>query len=249
MAPPTGQLVERRPDPRLRPVVAGRYAGWTLRPDRIDRFVVPAHVSVPLVIKIEDSALRPPEFVHGAAARPTPFEGGCAARYVQVDLTPLGAYRILGVPMHQIAGRLVDVSDLIGRREIIDTVRDAPSWAARFTAIDRFLLTRIEIAPPVSDQVAFAWRELIRSGGTAPIRGICRETGWSHKHLITRFREQVGLTPKLAARVIRFQRVLRQLDSGTGWARIANRCGYADQAHLIRDFAEFAGTTPARVRR
>src|SRR4051794_12041271 len=90
---PPAAPVARAPDPRLRSTVACRYAGWTLRPDRVDRFVVPAHTSVQLVLKVEESASRPPEFVHGAAVRHTAFEGGCAPCYLQVDLTPLGAYR------------------------------------------------------------------------------------------------------------------------------------------------------------
>lgn len=240
--------VTRAPDPRLRSIVARGHAGWTRRPDRLGRFVVPAHTSVLLVLKVEDSALRPPEFVLGAAIRHTGFEGGCAPRYVQVELTPLGAYQALGIPMHHIAGQLVDLADVLGResRRLGGAVRDAATWSERFDAIDRFLLGRVAAAPIVTDDVAFAWRELMSCGGTVPIRSICREVGCSHKHLITRFREQIGLTPKRAARVIRFERVLRRIDGAPepDWARLAAECGYADQAHLIRDFGEFAGTTP-----
>jgi AraC-like DNA-binding protein len=86
----------------------------------------------------------------------------------------------------------------------------------------------------------------VASGGMTTIRGICREIGWSHKHLITRFRQQVGITPKRAARLIRFERVLRRVaDVGRpDWGELAVECGYADQPHLIRDFRQFAGTTP-----
>lgn len=247
-APPTTP-VARAPDPRLGSIVACGYAGWTLRPDRMDRFVVSAHTSVQLVVKVEDSALRPPEFVHGAAIRPIAIEGGCAPCYLQVELTPLGAYQVFGIPMHHIAGQLVDLADVLGRasRRLGDAVRDAATWPERFDAIDRFLLGRVNAAPIVTDDVAFAWRELTVSGGAVPIRNICGEVGWSHKHLITRFRQQTGLTPKRAARVIRFERVQRRIagDPQPDWVRLAAECGYSDQAHLIRDFGEFAGTTPA----
>jgi AraC-like DNA-binding protein len=249
MTTPSGQPVAARPDPRLRSVVAADYTGWTRRADRADRFVVPAHLSVLLILKIEDSAIRPPEFVHGAAAAPTVCDGGCAPRYLQIDLTPLGAYRAFGVPMHQLSGQLVDLADLLGHesRKFTGAVRDAATWPERFAAVDRFLLGRLQEARAVDGRVAFAWQRLVSSGGAAPIRDISRETGWSHKHLITRFREQVGLTPKRAARVLRFERVLHHLDGGPppDWARLAAKVGYADQAHLIRDFAEVAGTTPA----
>lgn len=239
----------RGSDPRLRSVVARGYAGWTLRPDRMGRFVVPAHTSVQLVLKVDDSALRPPEFVHGAAIQRTVIEGGCAPRYLQIELTPLGAYRVLGIPMHHIAGQLVDLADVLGResRRLGDAVRDAATWDERFDAVDRFLLGRADAGSMVTDEVAVAWRELVATGGAVPIRGICREIGWSNKHLITRFRQQVGITPKRAARVIRFERVLRRIggDPQPDWARLASECGYSDQAHMIREFGEFGGTTPA----
>lgn len=246
---PAGAAVHWAPDPRLRSVVAGGYDGWTTQPGRTSGFVVPAHASVQLVIKVEDSALRPSEFVHGTADRPTVIDGGCAPRYLQLDLTPLGAYRVFGVPMHQLAGRLVDLADVLGAdgRRLGAAVRDAPTWRGRFQAVDRYLIGRVGSAPAVTGDVALAWLELKRSSGSVPIRAICREVGWSHKHLITRFKEQVGLTPKRAARVIRFEQVLRRLDAvpRPDWARLATECGYADQAHLIREFAEFTGSTPA----
>jgi AraC-like DNA-binding protein len=238
----------RMPDPRLRSIVACKYAGWTLRPDRMDRFVVPAHTSVQLVFKVEDSALRPPEFVHGAAIRHTVFEGGCAPRYLQVELTPLGAYRAFGIPMHHIAGQLADLADVVGRkgRRLGDQIRNANTWRERFDAIDRFLVGQVAAAPVVTDGVAFAWEQLMTTGGAVPIRAICREVGWSQKHLIARFRQQTGLTPKRAARVIRFERVLRRISGAAHMdlARLAAECGYSDQAHLIRDFGEFTGMTP-----
>jgi methylphosphotriester-DNA--protein-cysteine methyltransferase len=211
--------------------------------------VLPARTSVQLVMKIEDSAVRPPEFVHGVPTRFTVIDGGCAPKYVEVELSPLAAYRLLGTPMHHFAGQLVDLVDLLGRdgRRLGEEVRDASTWQERFRAIDRCLLDRLETAPPVATEVEYAWRQLVASGGMRPIRGICTEIRWSHKHLITRFRHQVGIAPKHAARLIRFERVLGRVAdvARPDWGALAVECGYADQSHLIRDFREFAGTTPA----
>jgi methylphosphotriester-DNA--protein-cysteine methyltransferase len=79
-----------------------------------------------------------------------------------------------------------------------------------------------------------------------PIGRVAEEVGWSHKHLITRFRRQVGLRPKTAARLVRFDGVLGRLDGRQplDWGLVAREAGYADQAHLIRDFHQFTGTTP-----
>ena len=87
---------------------------------------------------------------------------------------------------------------------------------------------------------------LVTSGGTVPIAQLAEEVGWSHKRLIARFRHQLGLRPKTAARLVRFEGVLRRLDErrGLDWGQIAREAGYADQAHLIRDFHQFTGATP-----
>jgi methylphosphotriester-DNA--protein-cysteine methyltransferase len=98
-------------------------------------------------------------------------------------------------------------------------------------------------APP---QVGWAWRRLVTTGGTVPIGQIADEVGWSHKHLIVQFRRQAGLRPKTAARLIRFDRVWRHVDQRRplDWGQVAADTGYADQAHLIRDFRQFTGNTP-----
>lgn len=233
----------------LRSGLVRSYAGWSRPPDRAGRFVLPARVSVQLVLKVVDSAVRPPEFAHGVRSGYSVIDGGCAPSYVEVELSPLGAFRLFGTPMDRLAGQLVDLVDVLGRpaRQLGSIVRDSPSWRERFGAIDRCLLGRLGDAPPVAPEVALAWRQLVTSRGTVSIRSICREVGWSHKHLITRFRQQVGLTPKRAARILRFERVLRHASrtARPDWVELAVSCGYADQAHLIRDFREFAGTTPA----
>jgi AraC-like DNA-binding protein len=112
-----------------------------------------------------------------------------------------------------------------------------------------FLPGRLEIGPRPSPEVAWAWRRLLDSGGAIPIGRLAAEVGWSHKHLITQFRQQVGLRPKTAARLVRFDRVWRRLDQSGGrpeWADLAHDAGYADQAHLIREFRRFTGMTPTQ---
>jgi len=121
------------------------------------------------------------------------------------------------------------------------------TWTERFAALDDFLLHRIGNGPAPAPEVRWAWRRLVSSDGPVPIGLLARQAGWSHKHLITKFRQQVGLTPKTAARLLRFEHAWRQLGGGepAHWDRLAADGGYADQSHLIREFREFTGGTPA----
>ena len=107
------------------------------------------------------------------------------------------------------------------------------------------------LAHPDPRQPPVAWRQLLRTGGTARISDLAAETGWSGRHLTGRFRTEIGLTPKAAARVIRFDRarhllISKAADSEYRLADLAAACGYFDQAHLAREFRALAGCPPSQ---
>ena len=104
-------------------------------------------------------------------------------------------------------------------------------------------------ASPPAD-VAWAWRILERTHGAAPIGWICGRLGRSRRHLATSFHEQVGLPPKTIARIFRFERAVSLLGAGShSLGEVAVECGYYDQAHLNRDFREFADASPGAFAR
>jgi AraC-like DNA-binding protein len=235
------------PQPRLRSVLPRGYRGFT-EATTPRHLVVPAHTSVPLVVKLLDSAHRPPAFVMGPHGSSTVLEGDCAPAYLEVLVAPLGAYTLLGLPMDELSGQTVDLVDVLGAaaRRLAEQLRETPSWRQRFALVDQFLLRRLDDGPQPAPEVAWAWKRLVATGGAVPIRRLADEVGWSHKHLIDRFRQQVGLPPKTAARLVRLKGVWRRLDERRplDWAQVAADIGYADQAHLVRDFRQFTGTTP-----
>ena len=78
------------------------------------------------------------------------------------------------------------------------------------------------------------------------ISDLVARSGWSQRHVISRFRDQIGVKPKMAASVIRFERAATALSSRQfSPAELAVAYGYADQSHLTREFVRFAGDTPA----
>jgi methylphosphotriester-DNA--protein-cysteine methyltransferase len=72
-------------------------------------------------------------------------------------------------------------------------------------------------------------------------------TGWSRKRLWARFRAQIGIPPKRAARLARFDEAVHRLAAGVDPAQVAAEGGYTDQSHLHREVVGFTGTTPGRV--
>jgi AraC-like DNA-binding protein len=167
---------------------------------------------------------------------------------VQVNFKALGAWQFLGVPMDSLTNRVVELEDILGTnaRRLVAQMQDAPDWMSRFDMLDTFILARFEHAAPASPAVRWAWRKLNETGGLVSVGSLAKELGRSRKHLIAQFRREIGLPPKTLARIIRFGRVTKVLKRTdiTSWVHVANQCGYYDQAHLIRDFREFAGTTP-----
>ena len=125
--------------------------------------------------------------------------------------------------------------------------RNSPWWMGVHPRVDQFRLRRLERGPRPSPEVGWAWERLVATDGAVPIGRIANEVGRSHKHLIAKFRQQIGLRPKTAARLVRLDGVWRRLDEDRrrlDWGQLAAEAGYADQGHLIRDFHQFTGTTP-----
>ncbi len=236
------------PHPALRPYLAHDYVGITEATDQERGLLLPATTSVLMIVKIQDSPLRPPAFVNGVHGSFSVIDGACSPSYLEVRLSPLGAFGLLGLPMDELNDKIVDLKDILGAdgRLLGDTTRDAPTWARRFQVLDGFLLGRLAQARLPAPEVVTAWARLEASAGAVPIGRIAKDVGWSHKHLITRFRQQIGLSPKTAARLLRFERVSRQVteDPGAPWAQVAADAGYTDQAHLVRDFRQFTGSAP-----
>ena len=170
----------------------------------------------------QDVVQRPPEALLGA-------EGQCTDPGVQ----PVGADEQVGLDHGGVGERGAHAGGALG--DGLD--------------LDAYLLRQAQDGPDPSPEVARAWRRLLASGGKVPIGRLAGEVGWSHKHLITRFRQQVGVPPKTAARLIRFGAVWRRLAThpAARWDAIAADSGYADQAHLIRDFHQFTGTSPTAL--
>ncbi|MFJ9826390.1 helix-turn-helix domain-containing protein [Streptomyces sp. NPDC101160] len=189
--------------------------------------------------------------VSGLHTRARVLGHGGEAYGVELALAPWAAYRIFGSPLGELADTLADPADVLGARarHLGEALAETPGWPERFALLDATLLrwtAEAEAAPGPAPAVLEAWRVLERSGGAIPIHEVASETGWSMRHLESRFREQLGISPKRLARVLRLNRAIRLLTSGRPAADTAAECGLYDQAHLSREFKALTGLPPGR---
>lgn len=167
---------------------------------------------------------------------------------VQCNLTPLAARMLFDLPLSELTGAVVDLDDLLPRtaRRLAERLAALPTWDDRLDAFEALLTARLAAPPARMAPVAWAWRRLLDTGGAAEIGGLARELQCSPRHLIALFRDHVGVPPKQAARLVRFDRLVSRLRARVpvAWADLAAELGYADQAHLVREFRRFTGITP-----
>jgi AraC-like DNA-binding protein len=181
----------------------------------------------------------------GPHSEPTIIERSEDEAVIGVHFKPGGAFPFLGMPADELTNQTVMLEDLWGpvaAADLRDQLAAAPTTAARFSLLERFLTRDVAWHPAV----AFAVDEICRDPGSA-VGDIADRAGVSRRRLADVFREQVGLTPKVFGRIRRFQGVLQRIGDAPAvdWSETALACGYFDQAHLIRDFNEFCGMTPA----
>jgi AraC-like DNA-binding protein len=259
----SAELVTRAP----RPALAGSIVGLTWYAER-----APAPVTfrelpctyVPVIIDLDDGWAvadgrrpeRPAErlgsFVAGLCDGPVIVTHGGTARCLQLDLTPLAARRLLGVPMAELANRSVDLGDVVGpaAAELAERIDGAGTPERAFAIVEDAVQARLAAAPAADPGVAWSLGRLGVSGGRAPVGGLAKELGWSHRRLIARFRDAVGMPPKRVGRIVRLERLLARVEApeAPDWARAAAELGFADQAHLAREVRELTGLTPTALR-
>ena len=251
------ELAQARPAADLAGAVV-RYAGyvestaWALDQREVAAPVVPLIINLGAPFRVRLGSASDAGEAHGSFVAGL-YDGYAdvaalgPAHCLQLDLTPLGARRLLALPMQELAGRTVDLRLVAGRSadELAERLHHAAGWRARFALLDGFVRRRLAAAPLPSPAVARAWQQLVASGGRVRIGEIARAIGWSRKQQALRFAREIGLGPKTVARILRFARARRAILGGAGdWAGLALDCGYADQAHLIREFQALAGATP-----
>lgn len=163
-----------------------------------------------------------------------------------IHFRPGGAFPFLPLPADELQNQHVSLDALWGRNSLRERLLGVPTTAEKFRILEAALLERRRRALARHPAVALALREISAAPECCLVGELCDRAGLSSRRFIELFRSQVGLTPKLFARVRRFQQVLSRIRPGqpVDWLEVALGAGYYDQAHFIHDFRDFSGMTP-----
>ncbi|GAA4531170.1 helix-turn-helix domain-containing protein [Amycolatopsis samaneae] len=247
----------RTPHPVVRPLVT-RYVGYAQR-----NVTLPVHRGLPsrhvtLIISLEgpvrmagprpEYTKRAQAFVGGLHTEAILIEQDLVQAGIHLELDPLGVRTLLGVTAAELSGHVVglDELDLPDLASLPERLVETPTWQQRFAILDEVLTARAgEVVEP-APELGEAWRRMRGAAGQVRVADLAGEIGWSRRHFGERFRAELGLAPKQAARVLRFERAGALIRRGgpVDLAGIAVECGFYDQAHLSNEWRALAGCSP-----
>ena len=186
-------------------------------------------------------------WLSGLHARPVVIDCPGRVRTLGVRLKPAGCLALVSRPLHEISGWTLDLADLVGgaAQELAERCFEADSTDDRLRQAAAWFEERTARAAPALSAVAWTAARIERSAGTTSIGALREEAGLSKSRLAVAFREQIGLSPKVYARIFRFQRLLGLIHGGApSLAEAALDTGYYDQPHMTAEFRELSGMAP-----
>ena len=255
------QYVEHEPGPELR----GRARFWRLTGDGPARAaelepVLPdgrveliVHLGDPFAIGREDRReLQPRALLAGPGTEPVLLAPTGRIDVIGVRLEAGVAARLLDVPMAELVDRIPQLDEVAGdfARGLGEELAE-PCRGERWNEVLERRLTGALDRSRATGVLAFedVVARIRSTGGRTPVNRLAHDAGLSSRQLERHFRERAGLGPKTFARLVRFQRALALLRRpGASLSAVAARCGYFDQAHMVRDFRQFARESPSRIR-
>jgi AraC-like DNA-binding protein len=188
-------------------------------------------------------------FLAGQTTRPLLIRSRGPVRILGISFLPHGASGLLGHPIDELTDSIVPIEVLspVLSREL-DRVRDPAPLLVQLGRLETILQTFAANSGGEDRLVSHAVDRIIETGGGLDVRTLAGDLSISPRQLERRFRDRVGITPKLFSRIQRFQGVFQAIERVPhNWVDAALSCGYYDQAHLIRDFRDFAGEPPAAL--
>jgi AraC-like DNA-binding protein len=165
-----------------------------------------------------------------------------------VRFQPSGAYPFLRTPLSEITDRIESLDSLIGRDadETIERIAAAAGFEDRICVFEGFFLGSLNASETSDDTACRLSRAVLERRGQISVSELCSYSGLGERTLERTFQRFVGLPPKTFARIIRFQHLVRRIETADSnrLLETALDFGYYDQSHMIREFREFACKSP-----
>jgi AraC-like DNA-binding protein len=200
---------------------------------------------------LEGCVAQPRVLFAGQLTRPLWLVAGGDAGVVGVRFHPAGARRFLSAPLYEATDRRICLVQRWPEEtaRLLEDLAAAATVEARTRVAARFVVARMERSPEVDDELAVRCvRSIEKLNGAVSVDELASAAGIGRRQLERRFRDAVGVPPRLFAGILRFRRVFdaMQQDGRVSWTEAAAAAGYFDQSHLIRDCRRFLGCTPAQ---
>lgn len=188
---------------------------------------------------------QPTLFVVGQMTQPVAIAPTGPVQLIGIRFHPGGTAPFFPIPMHELTNQIVELDAIDpGLALKLTAVADNSTSPRKIAAVEACLANYASRFD--NSRLLSVTANAVQVGGRVTIDQLADAAGISGRQLERRFRHEVGIAPKLFCRILRFQQVFRAVEKNSaGWAGVAADCGYYDQAHLIRDFQEFARQTPA----
>jgi len=214
--------------------------------------------AVDLIIRL-DSGRTSDSGMHGPRTRSVVITTTSRHELIGVHFKLGGAFPFLQFPVGELQNAGISLSDLWGERDaqrLLSMLHEVPTGKGKFQVLEQWLLQLAGDRLQKHPAVTFAMRAFCSgpAGPAGPYGSageIAHKTGYSQRHFIDLFRNEVGLKPKQFHRLYRFRKVIEAVQRQTvvDWADIGLSAGYFDQAHLIHDFRQFSDLTPEQYLR
>ena len=163
---------------------------------------------------------------------------------------PAGLQRLFPAPVQELTDRAYDAHSVLGPviTRLEQRLGDCKGFPERVRMADSFLLGRTP-APGYEPRIPAAAARILSTGGDARIRDLAAGSGWSVRQLERGFAQQLGMSPKLFARIVRFEAALdsKARSSSKSWTDVAHEFGYFDHMHMVHDFEVLTGGTPTGI--
>lgn len=233
---------------------------WTLEGDGVSEGAKPERIlpdgCVELILNFGaefsqhcdgEHKLQPRNFLVGQMTGPIMISPTGAVQLLGIRFHPGGTPPFLRMPLHEITDQIAELGSLSSKleRDLMRATSESLLLSEKIRAVETLLTSYLANDKHDSWLLALAGR-IVDSRGLVSVDQLANDAGVSSRQLERRFLREIGVGPKLLGRIIRFQQVFRAVEHcNAAWADIALECGYYDQAHLIRDFNQFAQQTPA----